>query len=89
MVKVSYKVCQSVFIILIRNFRKEENKMGYTWSGMKKISFEEVMQRHKQDELVGCFKLYDDESESQIEEGYNLQEIINHYEFGGEFGIEL
>ena len=63
--------------------------MGYTWSGMKKISFEEVMQRHKQDELVGCFKLYDDESESQIEPDYKLEDIIRHYNNGGEFGIEL
>lgn len=63
--------------------------MGYTWAGMKKISFDEVMQRHEKDELVGCFRLYDDDTEGQIDPGYDIQDIIEHYERGGEFGIEL
>ena len=50
--------------------------MGYTWLGMRKLTWEEVLQRHEKDELAGCFRLYDDNSEAMIEKG-------------GEFGEEI
>lgn len=62
--------------------------MGYTWTGMKKISWDEVKDLDKKGELVGCFYLYDDESEGMIEADYNFDDIKKHYECGGEFGIE-
>ena len=36
--------------------------MGYTWLGMQKLTWEEVLQRHEKGELAGCFRLYDDNS---------------------------
>ena len=38
--------------------------MGYTWLGMQKLTWEEVLQRHENGELAGCFRLYDDNSEA-------------------------
>ena len=43
--------------------------MGYTWLGMRKLTWEEVLQRHEKDELAGCFRLYDDNSEAMIDRG--------------------
>lgn len=31
--------------------------MGYTWLGMRKLTWEEVLQRHEKGELAGCFRL--------------------------------
>ena len=62
--------------------------MAYTWDGMEKLTWEEVKQRHYKGELVGCFKLYPDETEGMIEAGYDWQDIVNHYDNGGEFGYE-
>lgn len=28
--------------------------MGYTWLGMRKLTWEEVLQRHEKGELAGC-----------------------------------
>ena len=63
--------------------------MAYTWEGMRKISFNEVTRRHFSNELVGCFLLYDDDTESMIEPGYDLEDIVRHYIHGGEFGVEI
>ena len=30
--------------------------MGYTWLGMRKLTWEEVLQRHEKGELAGCFR---------------------------------
>lgn len=62
--------------------------MAYTWEGMEKLTWEEVKQLHYKGELVGCFKLYPDETEGMIESGYDWQDIVNHYDNGGEFGFE-
>lgn len=62
--------------------------MGYTWKGMQKIDWEEVESRHENGELAGCFCLYGDGTESVIEEGYLWDNIVKHYENGGEFGRE-
>ena len=40
--------------------------MGYTWLGMRKLTWEEVLQRHEKGELAGCFRLYDDNSEAVL-----------------------
>lgn len=64
--------------------------MGYTWLGMRKLTWEEVLQRHKKDELAGCFRLYDDNSEAMIDRGYDFAgDILTHHEKGGEFGEEI
>ena len=49
--------------------------MGYTWLGMRKLTWEEVLQRHEKGELAGCFRLYDDNSEAMIDRGYDLSLI--------------
>lgn len=46
--------------------------MGYTWLGMRKLTWEEVLQRHEKGELAGCFRLYDDNSEAMIDRGYDF-----------------
>ena len=62
--------------------------MSYEWDGMKKLSFAEVERLHKIGELCGCMYLFDDNTESYIEETYTWEEIKRHYECGGEFGRE-
>lgn len=62
--------------------------MGYTWLGMRKLTWEEVLQRHENGELAGCFRLYDDNSEAMIDRGYDFAgDILAHHKKGGEFGI--
>ena len=64
--------------------------MGYTWLGMRKLTWEEVLQRHENDELAGCFRLYEDNSEAMIDRGYDFTgDILAHHEKGGEFGEEI
>lgn len=63
--------------------------MAYKWLGMKKISWEEVRELHEKGELAGCYRLYDDDSEGQIETDYSWDDIVAHHECGGEFGYEL
>ena len=46
--------------------------MGYTWLGMQKLTWEEVLQRHEKGELAGCFRLYGDNSEAMIDRGYDF-----------------
>lgn len=60
----------------------------YTYSGIRKLSMDEIFERHSAGELVGCLKLYPDNSESYIEE-YEWDEIIKHLKAGGEIGYEL
>ena len=64
--------------------------MGYTWLGMQKLTWEEVLQRHEKGELAGCFRLYDDNSEAMIDRGYDFAgDILAHHKKGGEFGEEI
>lgn len=64
--------------------------MGYTWLGMRKLTWEEVLQRHEKGELAGCFRLYDDNSEAMIDRGYDFAgDILAHHKKGGEFGEEI
>ena len=60
--------------------------MGYTWLGMRKLTWEEVLQRHEKGELAGCFRLYDDNSEAMIDRGYDFAgDILAHHKKGGEY----
>ena len=59
----------------------------YTYSGVQKISREEVVARHQNGTLVGCLKLYADNTECYIED-YDWESIMNHMELGGEIGYE-
>ena len=64
--------------------------MGYTWLGMQKLTWEEVLQRHENGELAGCFRLYDDNSEAMIDRGYDFAgDILAHHKKGGEFGEDI
>lgn len=64
--------------------------MGYTWEGMRKMSWEEVQAQHKEPlGLTGFFYLYDDNTEAEIPEDYAWEHIENHHNAGGEFGEEL
>ena len=64
--------------------------MGYTWLGMQKLTWEEVLQRHEKGELAGCFRLYGDNSEAMIDRGYDFAgDILAHHKKGGEFGEEI
>mgnify|MGYP003475758146 CR=1 FL=1 len=60
----------------------------YTYSGIRKLSMNEISVRHNTGELVGCLKLYPDNTESYIEE-YEWEDIVRHLELGGEIGYEL
>lgn len=60
----------------------------YRWLGMRVLGSEEVDILYQNGKLDGCYKLYPDGTESQIE-GITLQEIADHYNNGGEFGEEL
>ena len=63
--------------------------MAYRWMGMKVLTWEAVKMLHENGELAGCYKLYMDETESEISENYDWSEIEQHYERGGGFGWEL
>lgn len=64
--------------------------MGYTWLGMQKLTWEEVLQRHEKGELAGCFRLYDDNSEAMIDRGYDFAgDILAHHKKGCEFGEDI
>ncbi len=60
----------------------------YTYPGVHKISMDEIRLRHNTRKLVGCLKLYGDNTESYIEE-YEWDDIVRHLERGGEIGYEL
>lgn len=63
--------------------------MEYRWLGMRTLTWEEVKELHEKNELAGCYKLYPDGTEGQIDSGYDWKEIAKHYENGGGFGEEL
>lgn len=64
--------------------------MAYTWDGMKKVEWEEVILKHENGGgLAGYFYLHDDGTEAVIEEGYSWSDIVKHHENGDEFGMEL
>ena len=60
----------------------------YTWEGMQKISFEEAVRLYSTAELTGYYKLYPDGTEAMIDKELDLQELIFHYDQGGEIGCE-
>lgn len=62
--------------------------MKYKWLGMRVLDSEEVDILYQQGKLDGCYKLFPDGTEAQID-GITLQEIADHYNNGGEFGEEL
>lgn len=65
--------------------------MAYTWLGMEKLTWEDVQELHKKGELFNgqYYKLYDDETESQIDEHCTWADILEHEQKGGEFGSEI
>ena len=63
--------------------------MFYKWLGMRVIPWDEVQVLHKKGELVGCYRLYPDNSEGQIDRGYSWDEMVKHHDNGGEFGGDL
>lgn len=64
--------------------------MAYKWLGMKKLSWGEVKKLHKEGKLVGCYKLYENGTESEITSNYDfVDDILEHQENGGEFGEEI
>lgn len=62
--------------------------MAYTWCGMRKVGWDEIQELHKNGSLAGLYKLYDDNTEAQIQNGYDWKELVQFYEAGGEFGEE-
>lgn len=62
--------------------------MEYKWLGMRVLDSEEVDILYQQGKLDGCYKLFPDGTEAQID-GITLQGIAEHYNNGGEFGEEL
>jgi len=56
----------------------------YNWDGMKKIDFENAKELFKKGEVV--YRLFDDNSEAII---FNENFLEEHYNNGGEFGIEV
>lgn len=62
--------------------------MEYKWLGMRVLDSEEVDILYQQGKLDGCYKLFPDGTEAQID-GITLQEIADHLSKGGEFGEEL
>jgi len=61
----------------------------YTWSGMKKLTWNEVEKRHQNNDLIGVYKLYPNNTESLIMNDYTWEEILNHVKHGGELGEEV
>ncbi len=60
----------------------------YGWQGMRKMSWQEVNKLARKGELAGRFFLYDDGTEAEISADYQLEDIVAHYQAGGEFGEE-
>lgn len=63
--------------------------MSYNWSGIQKVSFEEVANIHNVGTLCGYLKLFADNTECYLEEDYKWEDVVRHYECGGEFGFEI
>lgn len=62
--------------------------MAYKWLGMRVLEMEEVDALYRTGKLDGCYKLYPDGTEAEIN-GITLREILDHYRMGGGFGKEL
>lgn len=62
--------------------------MAYTYPGMRKLNYGEVIKRHKEGSLVGCFLLYDDNTESTIPKNYEWKDVAAHILSGGMVGEE-
>lgn len=62
--------------------------MAYKWCGMQVIPWEQVKRLHLNGGLAGLFRLYSDNTEGVIEQGYSWDEIVRDYEAGVEFGVE-
>lgn len=60
----------------------------YTYTGIQKLSMQEIIARHKAGTLIGCLKLYPDNTESYIED-YEWEDIVKHLDLGGAIGYEL
>lgn len=64
--------------------------MAYTWAGMRKLTWQEVKELHKNGKLAGYYKLYEDGSEAVIDSNYDfIDDILDHQEKGGEFGEKI
>ena len=63
--------------------RKDLIDYGYLWIGMQEISYDVALQISS---TKSVYLLYEDDSESMA---YNLQEIREHYNKGGKFGVEI
>lgn len=62
--------------------------MEYRWLGMRVLTLEEVNALYQKGKLDGCYKLYPDGTETEID-GITLQEIADQYNNGGGFGEKL
>lgn len=60
----------------------------YNWQGMRKMNWQEVNELARNRELAGYFLLYDDGTEAEIDADYQFEDIVAHYQAGGEFGEE-
>lgn len=68
--------------------RKEVTGMGYNLKGMRILDRDEVGELYLSKKLAGCYKLYPDNTESEIGD-ITFTEILSHYDAGGEFGEEI
>lgn len=59
----------------------------YIYDNIYQLSYKEIITRHQKDTLIGCLKLYPDNTECYIEE-YAWEEIIEHIEKGGGVGYD-
>lgn len=62
--------------------------MAYTCEGMNVLTTAQVGARFANDGLVGCYKLYPDNTESAIEVPITLEEVMNDLDKGIKFGEE-
>jgi len=62
--------------------------MAYEWEGMRKIPWSSVIEMHENNTLVGCYMLYEDNTEGMIDPNYKWDDIVRHHMSGGEFGLE-
>ena len=61
----------------------------YTWEGMHKMTFGEIMEAFHNGELEGCYWLYPDNTEGAIDtRGLTVEDIIERLEQGIEVGFE-
>lgn len=61
---------------------------GYTWEGMEKLSREKIVELVNNGQLEGCYYLYPNNTEAQVDSGYTLDCVLRFLEAGGEIGIE-